>query len=66
MLGKAGEVDDGEFDWVKVGEEKPAELAIRPPPEPVDGNAALLVPLTATGMTGKRPRMHSVPDPGQA
>ena len=65
VLGKAGEVDDGEFDWVKVGEERPRELAIRPPPEPVGGNAAPPAPPTAMGMTGKRPRTDSVPNPGQ-
>ncbi len=66
VLGKAGEVDDGEFDWVKVGEERPSEPAIRPPPGPVGGNAAPLAPPTAMGMTGKRLRTDSVPEPGQA
>ena len=64
-LENAGEVDDGEFDWMKVGEERPRELEIWPPPGPIGGNAALPAPLTAMDMTGKRPRNDSVPDPGQ-
>jgi hypothetical protein len=60
-VGKAGEVDDGGFDWVKVGEERPTELAIRPPHELVGSNAALLAHATAVGVTWKRPRTDSVP-----
>jgi casein kinase 1 len=66
VLGRAGEVNDSEFDWVKAEEEKATELAIRPPPEPVYSNAAPLAPPTAIGITRKRPRTDSVPDPGQA
>ncbi|KAJ4307297.1 Palmitoylated plasma membrane-bound casein kinase [Collariella sp. IMI 366227] len=66
VLRKAGEVDDGEFDWVKAGEKRPIKLAIRLPTEPVGGNAAPPAPPTAIGMTGKRPRTDSVPDPGQS
>ncbi len=60
MLGNAGEVDNGEFDWVKVKEERPRELAIWPPPKLVGSNAAPLAPPIAIGMTRKRPRMDSV------
>ena len=66
MLGKAGEVDDRGFNWVKVREERPTELVVRLPPEPVDSNGMLLVPLTAIGIAGKRCYMHSVPDLGHA
>jgi hypothetical protein len=63
-VGKAGEVDDGGFDWVKVGEERPTEPAIRPPQELVGSNAALLAHATAMVMTWKRPRTDSVPAVG--
>ncbi len=66
VLAKAGEVDDGEFDWMKVGEERPRELEIRPLPGAIGSKAAPPAPLTAMGMTGKRPRTDSVPNPGQA
>lgn len=66
VLENAGEADDGGFDWMKAGEERLRELEIRPPPGPIGGNAAPPAPLTAMGMTGKRPRKDSVPDPGQS
>ena len=66
VLGKAGEVDDGEFDWMKAGEERLRELEIRPPPGAIGSKAAPPAPLTAMGTTGKRPRKDSVPDPGQS
>jgi hypothetical protein len=49
----AGEVDDGKFDWLKAGEERP-RLEIRPP-RTSDSAAA----------PGKRPRAASVPDKGE-
>jgi serine/threonine protein kinase len=66
VLEVVGEVDDGEFDWIKVGEERRRELEIRPPPKLVGGNATPPIPPTAMGTAVKRPRTNSVPDPGQA
>ncbi|KAJ4307311.1 Palmitoylated plasma membrane-bound casein kinase [Collariella sp. IMI 366227] len=59
VLRNAGEVDDGEFDWMTVGEERLRELEIRPPPGPVGGNAELPALQTPMSMTGKRPRTDS-------
>ncbi len=61
VLKNSGGVDDGEFDWVEVGKESPRKLEIRLPPGPVADNATP----PAMGVTGKRPRGDSVPDPGQ-
>jgi casein kinase 1 len=65
VLTNASEVDDGEFDWVKVGEESLRKLEIRPSHGPVADNAPPPTPSRAIGITGKRPRTDSVPDPGQ-
>jgi casein kinase 1 len=53
VLEGAGEVDDGKFDWLKAGEERP-RLEIRPP-RTSDSAAA----------PGKRLRAASVPDQGE-
>ncbi|KAL2168260.1 hypothetical protein VTG60DRAFT_228 [Thermothelomyces hinnuleus] len=66
VLEAASEVDDGEFDWMKAGEERLRELEIRPPPKPAGGNAVPPILPIAKGMAGKRPYTDSVPDPGQA
>jgi hypothetical protein len=51
VLKDAGDVDDGEFDWVKIGEERPSGLEVQPP--------------RSAATPGKRQRAASVPDRGE-